>query len=59
MFLVEISLRLFNDTKVYPDGKIKSKVQSHILTSFINGLKDQQLSESELFLHELMVSSMS
>ena len=55
-FLVDISLQLFNDPKSYPDSKMKCKVQSRILTSFINGLKDQQLSEAELFLHELMVS---
>ena len=54
-FLVEISLQLFNDPKLYPDSRVKSKVQARILTSFINGLKEQQLSEAELFIHELLV----
>ena len=52
--LVEISFQLFGDNKPYPTQIVRTKLQSRILTSFMNGLTDKQNSEAELFLHELM-----
>lgn len=51
---VDISLQLFGDSKQYPNANIQIKLQSRILTSFLNGILDHKNSESELFLQEVM-----
>ena len=53
---MEISLQLFGDSRKYPSTSVRNKLQSRVLTSFLNsGVNEKQHSESELFLHELMV----
>ena len=52
---MDISLQLFGDSKQYPNANIQIKLQSRILTSFLNGILDHKNSESELFLQEVMV----
>ena len=58
--VVEISLQLFGDARKYPNKTVRNKLQSRVLTSFLNGgVNERQHSEAELFLHELMVRSFS
>ena len=54
--MTEKVMELFGDGRKYPNNIVRNKLQSRVLTSFLNGgVNERQHSEAELFLHELMV----